>query len=117
MHNMTFFPDNLYFLYDRAATIVATSEGVVWGLDRVTFRKILLKNAAKKVRLYFLRYQCSFFFVLLSLLLLLWKTDLEMGVNSSHIQFVSASLRTKYLFPLLFPLFVVIKVSCNRRLC
>ena len=33
----------------RAATIVATSTGSLWALDRVTFRKILLKNASKKV--------------------------------------------------------------------
>lgn len=32
----------------RAATIVATSEGVLWALDRNTFRRILLKAAAKK---------------------------------------------------------------------
>ncbi|XP_032234700.1 cAMP-dependent protein kinase type II regulatory subunit isoform X2 [Nematostella vectensis] len=32
----------------RAATIVSTSEGVIWGLDRMTFRRILLKAAAKK---------------------------------------------------------------------
>lgn len=32
----------------RAATIVATSEGILWALDRNTFRRILLKAAAKK---------------------------------------------------------------------
>ncbi|XP_073086680.1 cAMP-dependent protein kinase type II-alpha regulatory subunit isoform X3 [Manis javanica] len=32
----------------RAATIVATSEGSLWGLDRLTFRRIILKNNAKK---------------------------------------------------------------------
>ncbi|XP_077181061.1 cAMP-dependent protein kinase type II-alpha regulatory subunit [Paroedura picta] len=32
----------------RAATIVATMEGSLWGLDRVTFRRIILKNNAKK---------------------------------------------------------------------
>uniref|UniRef100_A0A2K5PJU9 cAMP-dependent protein kinase type II-alpha regulatory subunit n=1 Tax=Cebus imitator TaxID=2715852 RepID=A0A2K5PJU9_CEBIM len=32
----------------RAATIVATSEGSLWGLDRVTFRRIIVKNNAKK---------------------------------------------------------------------
>ncbi|CAM5153695.1 unnamed protein product [Natator depressus] len=32
----------------RAATIVATTEGALWGLDRVTFRRIILKNNAKK---------------------------------------------------------------------
>uniref|UniRef100_A0A8C2YS48 cAMP-dependent protein kinase type II-alpha regulatory subunit n=1 Tax=Chinchilla lanigera TaxID=34839 RepID=A0A8C2YS48_CHILA len=32
----------------RAATIIATSEGSLWGLDRVTFRRIIVKNNAKK---------------------------------------------------------------------
>uniref|UniRef100_A0A8D0GFR7 cAMP-dependent protein kinase type II-alpha regulatory subunit n=1 Tax=Sphenodon punctatus TaxID=8508 RepID=A0A8D0GFR7_SPHPU len=32
----------------RAATIVATTEGSLWGLDRVTFRRIILKNNARK---------------------------------------------------------------------
>lgn len=32
----------------RAATIVATSEGVIWAVDRETFRKILLKAAYKR---------------------------------------------------------------------
>ncbi|KAG8435947.1 hypothetical protein GDO86_007155 [Hymenochirus boettgeri] len=36
----------------RAATIVATSEGALWGLDRVTFRRIILKNNAKKRKTY-----------------------------------------------------------------
>ncbi|KAJ7353845.1 cAMP-dependent protein kinase type II-beta regulatory subunit [Desmophyllum pertusum] len=36
----------------RAATIVATSEGVLWALDRNTFRRILLKAAAKKRRIH-----------------------------------------------------------------
>ncbi|XP_041442454.1 cAMP-dependent protein kinase type II-beta regulatory subunit isoform X2 [Xenopus laevis] len=36
----------------RAATIVATSAGAVWGLDRATFRRIIVKNNAKKKRMY-----------------------------------------------------------------
>ncbi|XP_060691334.1 protein kinase, cAMP-dependent, regulatory, type II, alpha A isoform X2 [Hemiscyllium ocellatum] len=36
----------------RAATIVATTEGALWGLDRVTFRRIIVKNNAKKRRTY-----------------------------------------------------------------
>ncbi|KAK5902013.1 hypothetical protein CesoFtcFv8_007315 [Champsocephalus esox] len=36
----------------RAATIIATSPGAVWCLDRLTFRRIIVKNNAKKRRLY-----------------------------------------------------------------
>ncbi|XP_053111335.1 cAMP-dependent protein kinase type II-beta regulatory subunit isoform X1 [Hemicordylus capensis] len=36
----------------RAATIIATSSGSVWGLDRATFRRIIVKNNAKKRRMY-----------------------------------------------------------------
>ncbi|XP_007437066.1 cAMP-dependent protein kinase type II-alpha regulatory subunit [Python bivittatus] len=36
----------------RAATIVAITEGALWGLDRVTFRRIILKNNAKKRKTY-----------------------------------------------------------------
>ncbi|XP_078090844.1 cAMP-dependent protein kinase type II-beta regulatory subunit-like isoform X1 [Mustelus asterias] len=36
----------------RAATIVATSNGALWGLDRATFRRIIVKNNARKRRLY-----------------------------------------------------------------
>ncbi|KAI8140703.1 camp-dependent protein kinase regulatory subunit [Fennellomyces sp. T-0311] len=36
----------------RAATIVATSEAVLWALDRVTFRTILMENTSRKRRLY-----------------------------------------------------------------
>ncbi|KAI9025252.1 cAMP dependent protein kinase regulatory subunit [Phycomyces nitens] len=36
----------------RAATIVATSEGVLWALDRVTFRSIVVENTAKKRMMY-----------------------------------------------------------------
>ncbi|XP_075713394.1 cAMP-dependent protein kinase type II-beta regulatory subunit isoform X2 [Rhinoderma darwinii] len=36
----------------RAATIVATSVGEIWCLDRVTFRRIIVKNNAKKRRMY-----------------------------------------------------------------
>ncbi|XP_051889633.1 cAMP-dependent protein kinase type II-beta regulatory subunit [Pristis pectinata] len=36
----------------RAATIIATSSGALWGLDRTTFRRIIVKNNAKKRRLY-----------------------------------------------------------------
>ncbi|CAB3980715.1 cAMP-dependent kinase type II regulatory subunit-like isoform X2 [Paramuricea clavata] len=36
----------------RAATIVATSDGILWALDRVTFRKIVLRAASKKRKAY-----------------------------------------------------------------
>ncbi|XP_029472137.1 cAMP-dependent protein kinase type II-beta regulatory subunit isoform X2 [Rhinatrema bivittatum] len=36
----------------RAATIIATSPGAIWGLDRVTFRRIIVKNNAIKRRMY-----------------------------------------------------------------
>ncbi|XP_063147549.1 cAMP-dependent protein kinase type II-alpha regulatory subunit [Candoia aspera] len=36
----------------RAATIVATTKGALWGLDRVTFRRIILKNNARKRKTY-----------------------------------------------------------------
>uniref|UniRef100_A0A3B3UYE0 cAMP-dependent protein kinase type II-alpha regulatory subunit n=1 Tax=Poecilia latipinna TaxID=48699 RepID=A0A3B3UYE0_9TELE len=36
----------------RAATIVATEEGALWGLDRATFRRLIVKNNAKKRRMY-----------------------------------------------------------------
>ncbi|XP_007907897.1 cAMP-dependent protein kinase type II-beta regulatory subunit [Callorhinchus milii] len=36
----------------RAATIIATCSGALWGLDRVTFRRIIQKNNAKKRKMY-----------------------------------------------------------------
>ncbi|XP_030635592.1 cAMP-dependent protein kinase type II-beta regulatory subunit isoform X2 [Chanos chanos] len=36
----------------RAATIIATSTGALWCLDRVTFRRIIVKNNAKKRKMY-----------------------------------------------------------------
>uniref|UniRef100_A0A8C4HNM6 Protein kinase cAMP-dependent type II regulatory subunit beta n=1 Tax=Dicentrarchus labrax TaxID=13489 RepID=A0A8C4HNM6_DICLA len=36
----------------RAATIIATSPGALWCLDRLTFRRIIVKNNAKKRKLY-----------------------------------------------------------------
>uniref|UniRef100_A0A8C5KDE0 cAMP-dependent protein kinase type II regulatory subunit n=1 Tax=Jaculus jaculus TaxID=51337 RepID=A0A8C5KDE0_JACJA len=36
----------------RAATVVATSEGSLWGSDRVTFRRIIVKNNAKKRKMF-----------------------------------------------------------------
>uniref|UniRef100_A0A3Q2CTP5 cAMP-dependent protein kinase type II-alpha regulatory subunit n=1 Tax=Cyprinodon variegatus TaxID=28743 RepID=A0A3Q2CTP5_CYPVA len=36
----------------RAATIIATQEGSLWGLDRATFRRLIVKENAKKRRMY-----------------------------------------------------------------
>ncbi|CAG8711870.1 11077_t:CDS:2, partial [Acaulospora morrowiae] len=36
----------------RAATIIATSEAVLWALDRVTFRRILMENTSRKRKMY-----------------------------------------------------------------
>jgi cAMP-dependent protein kinase regulator len=36
----------------RAATIVATSPSVVWALDRITFRTILMEHTSRKRRMY-----------------------------------------------------------------
>jgi cAMP-dependent protein kinase regulator len=44
----------LALLYNmpRAATIKAVSEGLLWALDRQTFRRILLKSAFRKRKMY-----------------------------------------------------------------
>ncbi|GFG33191.1 hypothetical protein Cfor_05454, partial [Coptotermes formosanus] len=44
----------LALLYNmpRAATIQAATEGSLWGMDRQTFRRILLKSAFKKRKMY-----------------------------------------------------------------
>lgn len=44
----------LALLYNmpRAATIKAATDGVLWALDRSTFRRIVLKNAFKKRKMY-----------------------------------------------------------------
>ncbi|TPX37115.1 hypothetical protein SmJEL517_g00963 [Synchytrium microbalum] len=36
----------------RAATVIATSECILWALDRVTFRRILMENTSRKRRMY-----------------------------------------------------------------
>ncbi|KAM3620979.1 uncharacterized protein V6R79_004441 [Siganus canaliculatus] len=36
----------------RAATIIATEEGALWGLDRATFHRLIVKNNAKKRKMY-----------------------------------------------------------------
>ncbi|XP_053172626.1 protein kinase, cAMP-dependent, regulatory, type II, alpha, B isoform X4 [Scomber japonicus] len=36
----------------RAATIIATQEGSLWALDRATFHRLIVKNNAKKRRMY-----------------------------------------------------------------
>lgn len=42
----------LMYNMPRAATIVATSNGNLWAMDRATFRRIILKNAFNKRKLY-----------------------------------------------------------------
>lgn len=72
----------LALLYNmpRAATIKADSDGVLWALDRSTFRRIVLKNAFKKRKMYelliesvpmlsalevilFVTFACSFYYI------------------------------------------------------
>lgn len=36
----------------RAATVVSTSEGTLWALDRVTFRSILMEHTSRKRKMY-----------------------------------------------------------------
>ncbi|KAJ1560489.1 hypothetical protein HK096_008466 [Nowakowskiella sp. JEL0078] len=36
----------------RAATVLCTEEAVLWTLDRVTFRRLLIENMSRKTRLY-----------------------------------------------------------------
>lgn len=36
----------------RAATIITTSDAVLWALDRITFRTILMENTSRKRRMY-----------------------------------------------------------------
>ena len=36
----------------RAATVISTQDSVLWALDRVTFRRILMENTSKKRRMY-----------------------------------------------------------------
>ena len=42
----------LLYNMPRAATIKAVSEGQLWALDRQTFRRILLKSAFRKRKMY-----------------------------------------------------------------
>jgi len=42
----------LMYNQPRAATIRATSPGSLWAMDRITFRRILLKSACKKRKMY-----------------------------------------------------------------
>lgn len=42
----------LMYNMPRAATIVATSNGTLWAMDRTTFRRIVLKNAFNKRKMY-----------------------------------------------------------------
>jgi len=42
----------LMYNMPRAATIIATTEGSLWAMDRTTFRRIVLKNAFNKRKVY-----------------------------------------------------------------
>lgn len=42
----------LMYNMPRAATIIATTDGALWALDRSTFRRIVLKNAFNKRKMY-----------------------------------------------------------------
>lgn len=42
----------LMYNMPRAATIIATSDGTLWAMDRLTFRRIVLKNAYNKRKVY-----------------------------------------------------------------
>lgn len=42
----------LMYNMPRAATIIATTDGTLWAMDRLTFRRIVLKNAFNKRKMY-----------------------------------------------------------------
>lgn len=42
----------LMYNMPRAATVQAEADGSLWAMDRLTFRKIILKNAYKKRQIY-----------------------------------------------------------------
>ncbi|KAF7665866.1 hypothetical protein LDENG_00129360 [Lucifuga dentata] len=42
----------LMYNTQRAATVIARQEGALWGLDRATFHRLIVKNNAKKRRMY-----------------------------------------------------------------
>ena len=41
-----------FFAVPRAATIQASDDGTLWALDRQTFRRIVLRNAFQKRKMY-----------------------------------------------------------------
>lgn len=46
------FPSSIFYFCFRAATIQAETAGHLWAMDRQTFRRILLKSAFKKRKMY-----------------------------------------------------------------
>lgn len=49
---IAFFQKLFFFIFRRAATIQADSIGQLWAMDRQTFRRILLKSAFRKRKMY-----------------------------------------------------------------
>lgn len=52
MYNAPRYAKNSFVFNQSAATIIGATDSVVWALDRVTFRRMLMENASKKRRMY-----------------------------------------------------------------
>lgn len=51
-HNVSFRELTLLYNMPRAATIKAKSDGLLWAMNRQIFRRIVLKSAFKKRKMY-----------------------------------------------------------------